>query len=110
MLQFKSDNQIKWHCPGGRLDETEDSLEGLKREIKEETNLEASNFKPFFTKVFDRKDPKYGVFYICDKIEKPQVKISDEHNDFKLVKEEDLNEIDLWQPFYKELLKQCFGG
>jgi len=35
------------HIPGGGLDTSEDLTEAVKREIKEETNLEITNVQPF---------------------------------------------------------------
>ena len=35
-----------WHIPGGGIEEGERIEEGLKREIKEETNLEITDIKP----------------------------------------------------------------
>lgn len=103
MLQFKN-LMNSWHFPGGRLDEGEEAVEGLIREIKEETNLEVINIKPVFTKIFT-EEKKYGVFFIAKVKEPYEVKISDEHQNFKWFKKEDIEKINLWQPFYKKLLE-----
>lgn len=44
--------QGKWICPGGRLEFGEDIKEGIKREVKEETNLEVELVTPLVP--FDR--------------------------------------------------------
>ncbi len=44
--------QGKWICPGGELEFGEEIREGIKREVKEETNLEVELATPLFT--FDR--------------------------------------------------------
>ena len=104
MVQFGKVHNFKWHFPGGRLDENEESIKGLIREIKEETNVEVTNIKPIYTKFFHPEDPKYGVFFIA-KIKEPyEVKITDEHQDFRWFKRSDLEKIDFWQPFYKKML------
>ena len=38
--------QGKWICPGGRLEWGESIEEGIKREVKEETNLDISLVHP----------------------------------------------------------------
>jgi 8-oxo-dGTP diphosphatase len=44
--------QGKWICPGGKLEFGEEIREGIKREVKEETNLEVELVTPLFP--FDR--------------------------------------------------------
>ncbi len=83
MLQFWDNHNSKWHFPGGRLNIGDQSVEALKREVKEETSLEIFDVKPHFTKVFDAKSPKYGVFFAAKVVEPYEVKISDEHQNFK---------------------------
>lgn len=104
MLQFNSPINT-WHFPGGRIDEGEEATEGLIREIKEETNLEVQDLKPIYTKIFT-DERKYGVFYMAKAKEPYKVEISDEHQNYKWFKKEDLNEIDFWQSFYKELVNK----
>ncbi len=103
MLQFNSPIN-SWHFAGGRLDEGEEAVEGLIREVKEETNLEIFDLKPVFTKIFT-DEKKYGVFFVAKAKEPCTVKISGEHQNFKWFKKEDLDSIDFWQPFYKKLLE-----
>ena len=40
--------QGKWICPGGKLEFGEEIREGIKREVKEETNLEVELVTPLF--------------------------------------------------------------
>jgi 8-oxo-dGTP diphosphatase len=105
MVQFGKFHNFGWHFPGGRLEENEDSIVGLIREIKEETNLDVTNIRPVFTKVFHPEDPKYGVFFLAKAVEPYEIKITSEHNDFKWYKKCDLDKIDFWQPFYKKMLE-----
>jgi 8-oxo-dGTP diphosphatase len=103
MVQFNAPDNT-WHFPGGRLDEGEDATEGLIREVKEEANIEIYDLKPIFTKIFTEEN-KYGVFFTA-KVKEPYiVKISDEHQNFKWFSKKDLDEINLWQPFYKKMLE-----
>ncbi len=103
MLQFNEPVNT-WHFAGGRLDEGEEAIEGLIREVKEEANLEIYDLKPIFTKIFT-EEKKYGVFFVAKVKEPYEVKISDEHQNFKWFKKSDLDSIDFWQPFYKKMLE-----
>jgi 8-oxo-dGTP diphosphatase len=103
MLQFNEPVNT-WHFAGGRLDEGEEAIEGLIREVKEEANLEIYDLKPIFTKIFT-EERKYGVFFIAKVKDPYEVKISDEHQNFKWFKKSDLDSIDFWQPFYKKMLE-----
>ena len=105
MLQFKKYHEFKWHFPGGRLDEGEEAMEGLIREVKEEAGLDIYDLKPVLTKIFT-DERKYGVFFTAKVKEPYEVKISHEHQDFKWFKKTDLDSIDFWQPFYKNLIKE----
>jgi len=105
MLQFLENHKNTWHFPGGRLNVGDRSIEALKREVKEETNVDISDIKPFFTKLYDEKSPKYAVFFTAKVQEPYEVKISDEHQDCQWFSKKDLDSIDYKQPFYKELLK-----
>ena len=105
MLQFWENHNNTWHFPGGRLNVGDESIEALQREVLEETDLEISDITPFFTKVFDDKSPKYGVFFTAKVLAPSIVKISDEHQNFKWFKKEELDSIDFKQPFYKNILE-----
>ena len=103
MLQLNSHSNA-WHFPGGRLNEGEKAMEGLIREVKEETNLEIKDLKPVFTKIFT-EEKKYGIFFTARTNEPYNIIISSEHKDFKWFNKDDLKNISFWQPFYKEILE-----
>ena len=105
LLQFWENHSNKWHFPGGRLEHNDESVEGLKREVKEETNLDIFDIKPFFTKVFDKKSPKYGVFFTAKTKNQSEIKISDEHQAYRWYKKTELDSIDFKQPFYRKMLE-----
>ncbi|MBT4446730.1 NUDIX hydrolase [archaeon] len=93
-----------WHFPGGRLDKGEEAVHGLLREVKEETNLEITDIKPVFCKIFTREN-KYGVWFTAKVKEPYKVKLDHEHENFKWFKIEDIDSIDFWQDFYCQMLK-----
>jgi len=103
MLQFNPPSN-RWHFPGGRLDEGDEAVEGLIREVKEETDLDIYDIKPIFTKIFT-SERKYGIFFLAKVKEPYQIKISDEHQNFKWFKKTEIEQIDLWKSFYKKMLE-----
>lgn len=62
MLQFWDNHNNTWHFPGGRLNVGDESIEALRREVTEETNLQITDIKPIYTKLYEGKSPKYAVF------------------------------------------------
>ncbi|PIP24209.1 MAG: nucleoside triphosphatase NudI [Candidatus Nealsonbacteria bacterium CG02_land_8_20_14_3_00_37_10] len=59
-----------WHIPGGGIEEGERIEEGLKREIKEETNLEIADIRPIHfsdditTRIQDGKTEKIQMIFL----------------------------------------------
>lgn len=98
---------LKWEFPGGKLEEDENEMECIKREIKEEINIEIDVFKKLSNSVHD-----YGAFeinlipfianYISGRIELL------EHKDYKLLNKSELKGLD-WaeadKPIVEEFLK-----
>ena len=95
----------QWHFPGGRIDEGEQALEGLHREIREETGITVTNVVPVHTTIFT-DEWKYGVFYTADAVEPSEIRCSAEHCDVRWFSLEELDQIDFWQPFYRELIEK----
>jgi 8-oxo-dGTP diphosphatase len=82
-----------WDLPGGRLNKDEDHLEGLKREIKEETNLDVEIKEKLNTHHFTRDDGQRidMTVYVC-KNPKGKVKLSEEHIEFLWLNIDDFTE------------------
>lgn len=99
--------------PGGKVQEGEmDSAESLavslKREIKEETNLEVEIIEPLF--VWPRKSTKYlGEFlYIVGfrcKYISGDVKVSDEHVSFEWIGKNDYEKLNDGSEYFNALKK-----
>lgn len=82
-------NALAWDLPGGVLEDDEDPVQGIAREIKEETGLEVSEPIPF--DVCGRKHPlgsRIAIAYRCKAIS-TEVVISWEHDEFKWVTAEE---------------------
>jgi len=92
-----------WDFPGGRLEQGEAPKEGLKREVKEETNLDIKINKPKF--LFSEKlNVNHVVFvvYACNLISK-DLRLSHEHTDYKWVTKEEILELET-ENFLREYL------
>ncbi len=118
MLQFGEKLKFRWHFPGGRLDEGENSVKALLREVEEETALEIHEITPVFTRNIGLKpfedNPSsgkrniYAVYFTAKAREPAEVKLSSEHIAFKWFKEHEIDGIDCAFSFYKELLHKIF--
>jgi 8-oxo-dGTP pyrophosphatase MutT (NUDIX family) len=95
----------KWAFPGGKL-ENETILEGLKREIKEEVNLDIENKKEYIADYqYKREDGSLSLglsFLVFAKNE--DICKNEEIEDFKWVIREDLINYDLVEGLEEEAL------
>lgn len=81
-----------WEFPGGHLDDNETIKEGLKRELFEEIGFDM-DFEPIITNYTDELKVKNNETKLCIEIdfiinvnkEEVEIKLSDEHIDFKWV-------------------------
>ena len=72
-----------WDIPGGRLELGEDPFLGLKREVKEETNLDVNILAPLHIQHFTRDDGQKitMIIFFCKPIH-TNLKLSEEHIEF----------------------------
>jgi len=76
-----------WEIPGGRLEPGEDPFEGLKREIKEETNLDIEVLHPLSVRHFTRDDKQKitMIVFLCELTKKTKIKLSKEHINYEWI-------------------------
>ena len=98
---------LKWEFPGGKLEPNETEVDCIKREIKEEINIEIEIIKKLSDSIYD-----YGIFQIklipfLANFVSGEIKLA-EHKKFKLLNVWELKDLD-WaeadKPIVEELLK-----
>lgn len=99
VLMLKRSNYMdkyagEWDLPGGHIRVGEDFLVGMKREVKEETNLDVQDLK--FIEKIDNLD-----FYYCKYNNRP-IKMSHEHVGFRFF---DKKKLDSSKKFEKVAIK-----
>lgn len=75
-----------WELPGGRMGAYEKPIEGLEREVREETGLEVVVDEPIHTAAWRNDDGRgrFSVVYLCA-TEETEITLSDEHCDYEWV-------------------------
>ena len=87
----------KFDVVGGRVTPGEHFLDGLKREITEETGLDVAIGRPFFVNEW-RPQPRgeqwhiVATFFECS-VSSPDVQLSTDHNEYLWVHPEDYEEL-----------------
>lgn len=96
-------NGGRWHFPGGRINVGEAWRDGLLREVSEETGIDRLNvLQPLFVGEW-RPEIKgvltqiVAVFHLCEYFGE-EVKLSEEHDDFRWITEDDLGSYDFVEP------------
>lgn len=72
-----------WEIPGGRLELSENPYEGLKRETKEETNLDIEILSPLRIDHFQRDDKQMitMLIFLCKPLS-DEIILSEEHTEY----------------------------
>lgn len=86
VLVVKRTSDGGWELPGGRLDAHEDCIDGLKREIREETGLDPAVREPVHSLSWrnDSDNGRFAVYYRCHSADRT-VSLSEEHTDCEWV-------------------------
>lgn len=80
-----------WDFPGGTLQEMEDPVAGLRREVKEETGLDIITVRPIATLSFPLHDNCWTVLIVyTTSVTENTVTISDEHQHFSWMTKEEI--------------------
>ncbi|MFA6105253.1 MAG: NUDIX hydrolase [Patescibacteria group bacterium] len=106
LIMWAPDGKI-WDLPGGHVDIPEQHLAALKRELKEELDLdEFPEPKPIYVYTnFKEVTGRYAIIACYQiKMNDPIKKLSNEHSEFKWVSKEDLLKISETEMYLKELV------
>lgn len=98
----------KWELPGGKVEPNESFDKAIVREIKEETNLDCKvgDFCEAIQRDYTHKRSVQMIMYLKD-IE-GEVKISDEHEDWRWVDLKEIPEFDISYSLKKVLEKRNY--
>lgn len=93
-----------WDVPGGKIEFSEKPFEALKREIKEETNIDAKPLQ-IVTLWSTMKNPEtqlIGATILCE-YKKGKVKLSKEHTEYRWVTFSQLAKLEMHPSLKKDL-------
>ncbi|NQU79847.1 NUDIX hydrolase [Candidatus Woesearchaeota archaeon] len=115
LVQWGPQYKNSWHFPGGRLNEDDKEIEGLRREVTEEIGVEIENLRPVFSKFVTVKDciyvkegsDRYALFYLAKIKPGQKIKLDEvEHHTYKWFRRDDLDKIEFFMDFYKNMLEK----
>lgn len=106
-------NTGRWHFPGGRINPGEPFLDGLKREIAEETGLQITSAEPYyvgewFPVIKGQQNQIVAIFFACATTAgADDVRLSEEHDAYQWVTAAEAIAIDMVPPDH-DVLAQYF--
>ena len=98
---------LKWEFPGGKLENNESEIDCVKREIFEELEIKIEVLERMNNSIYDYGTFKINLIPFLSKYVSGEIKLN-EHNDYKLLKKEELIELDWAEadlPIVEELIK-----
>lgn len=98
---------LKWEFPGGKLENAESEIECIKREIKEELNIEIKIIKRLSSSIHNYEDFKIQLIPYVVEYESGEI-ILTEHAEFQLLEKQKLNLLD-WAEADLTILRQILN-
>lgn len=92
----------KYHLPGGRIEPGEYHMDGLLREVQEETGLQVTVGKPVFVGewhpvIKGEQNQIIAIFFLCSATSS-DVTLSEEHDDYQWITPENYRNFSLMPP------------
>ncbi|MDO8659357.1 MAG: NUDIX domain-containing protein [Candidatus Parcubacteria bacterium] len=97
---------VEWGIPGGRINRGYSLLENLEREVKEETGLEIQDEPKLVTAQDILKTDRHIVRLTYLGKADGNVKLSDEHTDFKWLLLDEIKKLEPIDQYLKEVLEK----
>jgi len=104
-------NKGYWDIPGGRIDNNEDYHKAFQRELKEELNLtDFENLGVVDYDIWNIRDwyPICVIIHLIKTAQEPKIKLSPEHDQYKWIKEDEIDNYQFWWPNSPRFLKKAF--
>lgn len=101
----------KYLLPGGKINEGESWMDGLRREVFEETaitNFTVAKILDVDTWIDENKQAFCAITYLVELQSEPTIKLSKEHNEFVWAELSNLDNYDFWTPKIKERIQKAF--
>jgi 8-oxo-dGTP diphosphatase len=98
---------LKWEFPGGKLEENETEIDCIKREIREEINIEIEVLRKLSNTIYDYGTFKINLIPFIAKYIHGEIRLA-EHKDYKLLEKVELLSLDWAEadlPIVEEFLK-----
>jgi len=95
-------NEKGWDLPGGHLKQGEDPVDGLKREIYEETGLNINDIELVNAPIGRKR------FY-CATFSTDDVQISNEHHEYKFFDASEIKNLDNLNEAFRKVILKCLG-
>jgi 8-oxo-dGTP diphosphatase len=98
---------LKWEFPGGKLEDGESEVNCIKREIKEEINIEIEILKKLSNSIYDYGTFKINLIPFISNYVTGEIILS-EHKDYKILNKSELLNLDWAEadlPIVEEFLK-----
>ena len=97
-------NKCAWELPGGKIEFGESIIDALRREVKEEVNLEIDVLFPLTVSSRLRYNKHVIVIIFLCSYKSGWVKLSNEHSSFKWVNPEEILKIEKTSPFLDDAI------